>query len=553
MVSIKRREPVTTKVTNAALRGIQKARTKDLDLLIWIKKTKINLRGNPFSFHGHEYLREIYQQHHDDEVYMKGAQVGISTYHLLKSLWLCDTHHAKVIYFFPTDTDVSDFSNDRARVILEENEYLRSRVSGIDNVGLKQIGDSSVYFRGMFSRRRVKSVDADYIILDELDEADPENKEYAKDRILHSQLRWTSQLSQPSVPDFGIHQEFEESDQRVWSLQCDHCNHWNHFDPNKPNEAWEFAEKFLYKGSWHCVKCGRPIHPKKSEWIPLYPSRSEKRGYHLTQLYSEIIPVQKIARAIEKARAKRILRMRIFNSIFGIPYTDEIRQPITDDVIKTFEGDQGYLPQAQMTYMGVDVGDILHIVIAQDLGEKIQIVHIEHTDDWGRLKSLMSRFGVWQCIIDAMPYKNSAKQFAREFPDRVVLQYFKSSREERGDEIEKKEEDEGNKKVTVIRIGRTESIDETTDIVREGRFIFPDPVKLQFRELQTYDLFKSHLKKLIKDLKEDDKGRRWFEYKHNVENHFGMALNSLRLAMEYTRLYGRRFYGAGAAYTRINP
>lgn len=549
MVSTKRKILLSEKIRSAAILGIKKSTAKNLEFLPWIYDAKIKLRGIPFSFENHEFLQEIYEEHHDDEVYMKAAQVGISTYHLLKSFYICDTLHVKVIYFFPTDTDVSDFSNDRARTMIEENEYLNSRVSGIDNVGLKHIGDSSVFFRGMFSKRRVKSVDADYIILDELDEADPENKEYAKDRILHSQLRWMSQLSQPSVPDFGIHQEFEESDQRVWALQCAHCNHWNFFNPNEPNEAWEYARKFLYKGKWTCVKCGKELGVKKSEWIALFPSRTDKRGYHLTQLYSKIIPIKKIAKVVEKARAKRVLRMRLFNSILGIPYTDEIRQPVTEDIIKSAEGEFGFFPDAQMSFMGVDVGDILHITVGRDLGDRIQILHLEHTEDWGRLKTLMMQYGVWLTVIDAMPYKNSAKGFAKAYPERVVLQYFKDTSRERGDVMEKKEEDE----IPVIRVGRTESLDETTDEIRGDGFIFPTPGKLTFEQLQTYELFKSHLKKLIKDLKEDEKGRKWFEYKHNVANHFGMALNSLRLAIVYNKKYGRRFYGAGVATAQLKP
>jgi len=550
MFATKSRPLAASKLGDAALRGIKKATAKDLSFLDWINEIKITLRGEPFSFEGHEYLREPYQLQHDNEVFMKGAQVGISTRHLLRAFWLCDTHHAKVIYFFPTDTDVSGFSNDRANAMIEENEYLKSRIQGIDNVGLKHFGDSSIFFRGMFSRIKVKSIDADYIILDELDEADQENKEYAKDRILHSRIQWMSQLSQPSIPDFGIHQEFEESDQRVWSIQCDKCNHWNFFNPNEPNAALEYAEKFLNNKIWNCTKCGKPFHgPCKQEWIPLAPSHKEKRGYHLTQLYSKIIPVKKILDAIQQARTRRVLRMRLFNSIFGIPYTDEIRQPVTDEIILLSQGEQGFLPESQMSFMGVDVGDILHIAVGQDFGDRIQLIHLETTEDWGRLRTLMAKFGVWQSIIDAMPYKSSAKDFAKAFPERVVLQYFKNTREEKGDELDKKEEDG----LPVCRIGRTESLDDTTDKIRDKSFIFPNPAKLDVAQLQTYEIFKDHLKKLIKDLKEDDKGNRWFEYKHNVGNHFGMALNSMRLAIEYNRQFGRHFYGAGIAYSKITP
>jgi hypothetical protein len=542
---------LSQKIKVAAVRGLQKAQTKNKNLLDWIKEIGITIRGQPFSFQGHEYLREIYEKHADNMVFMKGAQVGISTYHLLKALWLCDTRVAKVIYFFPTDRDVSDFSNDRAKPLLEENDYLRQRVTGIDNVGLKQLGTSSIYFRGMVSRMKVKSVDADFIILDELDECPPDNLKFAFDRLLHSQLRWKSQLSQPSVPDFGIHREFLKSDQRVWAMQCGRCNKWNFFNPNEPNKAIEFAEKFLrpINGTycWHCIYCGKPLEIKHQQWIPL-SARSKIRGYHLTQIYSTIIPPQEIAEEIAEAKEKKTARIRVFNSIFGIPYTDEIRQPITDEIIQSSQGEFGFLSESNLAYMGVDVGDTLHIVIGQDLGDKIQVIYLESTEDWGRLKTLMAQYSIWLCIIDAMPYKASAKQFAREFPERVILQYFKGSREERGNEIEKKEEDG----LVVIRIGRTESLDDTTDSIRQGKIIFPNPGKLSIFQLNAYETFKNHLKNLIKDFKEDEKGNKWFEYKHNVENHYGMALNSMRLAIEYTRQFGRRFYGAGAAWTRIN-
>jgi len=542
---------LSQKIKVAAVRGLQKAQTKNKNLLDWIKEIGITIRGQPFSFQGHEYLREIYEKHADNMVFMKGAQVGISTYHLLKALWLCDTRVAKVIYFFPTDRDVSDFSNDRAKPLLEENDYLRQRVTGIDNVGLKQLGTSSIYFRGMVSRMKVKSVDADFIILDELDECPPDNLKFAFDRLLHSQLRWKSQLSQPSVPDFGIHREFLKSDQRVWAMQCGRCNKWNFFNPNEPNKAIEFAEKFLrpINGTycWHCIYCGKPLEIKHQQWIPL-SARSKIRGYHLTQIYSTIIPPQEIAEEIAEAKEKKTARIRVFNSIFGIPYTDEIRQPITDEIIQSSQGEFGFLSESNLAYTGVDVGDTLHIVIGQDLGDKIQVIYLESTEDWGRLKTLMAQYSIWLCIIDAMPYKASAKQFAREFPERVILQYFKGSREERGNEIEKKEEDG----LVVIRIGRTESLDDTTDSIRQGKIIFPNPGKLSIFQLNAYETFKNHLKNLIKDFKEDEKGNKWFEYKHNVENHYGMALNSMRLAIEYTRQFGRRFYGAGAAWTRIN-
>jgi hypothetical protein len=48
-------------------------------------------------------------------------------------------------------------------------------------------------------------------------------------------------------------------------------------------------------------------------------------------------------------------------------------------------------------------------------------------------------------------------------------------------------------------------------------------------------MFRAQCKFLVKDLVEDAKGVKRWEYKKRVPNHFGMALNSLRLADELYR------------------
>ena len=47
----------------------------------------------------------------------------------------------RAIYFFPTDHDVSEFSQDRFGPAIDESEYLSALVRDTDTVGLKQIGD----------------------------------------------------------------------------------------------------------------------------------------------------------------------------------------------------------------------------------------------------------------------------------------------------------------------------------------------------------------------------------------------------------------------------
>lgn len=70
------------------------------------------------------------------------------------------------------------------------------------------------------------------------------------------------------------------------------------------------------------------------------------------------------------------------------------------------------------------------------------------------------------------------------------------------------------------------------DAIKNGLFVFPDPKKLSGSDLKLYEEFKFHLTMLIRERTEDENGKTLWKFKKKVENHFGMALNSLRLAVE---------------------
>ncbi len=99
------------------------------------------------------------------------------------------------IYFFPTRTDVIDFSKSRVGPLLYDNPFLAKQLRDTDTVGLKRIGDANLYFRGMKSTVGMKSVPADMIVFDELDEATPDARAMAWERIAHSDYKRVIELS----------------------------------------------------------------------------------------------------------------------------------------------------------------------------------------------------------------------------------------------------------------------------------------------------------------------------------------------------------------------
>ncbi|MCP3998984.1 MAG: phage tail protein, partial [bacterium] len=149
---------------------------------------RIRLDGKPFRFEGHEYLREIYDDTAQHIVLSKAAQIGGTTWAVLKAFHACVTG-LNVMYFFPTRTDVLEFSKSRVGPLLQDNRFLSRLLHETDTAGLKRIGSSYLYLRGMQSSVGMKSVPADMLVFDELDEATPDSKSLAKERLAHSDFK----------------------------------------------------------------------------------------------------------------------------------------------------------------------------------------------------------------------------------------------------------------------------------------------------------------------------------------------------------------------------
>jgi hypothetical protein len=507
-----------------------------ISLREWIRRANITIKGRAYSTEHHEYLNKIIDDRSSWQVYRKGAQVGISTTMLLKSFWISDCLGRKCVYYFQNDDAVSDFSNDRCQPMIEASSYLSGRVRTTNNVQLKQIGPGSLYFRGLFSKGKVKSVDADAIFLDELDEAKPQNVVMAIDRLMHSDLQWVTSLSQPSYPGVGIDAEFADTDQHFWHVKCPSCNEWACLDLTFPKNFLEIPDNLKksfpdrathYRG---CVKCGTRLHMGKGEWVSRYPDR-HKRGYHLSQLFSQIKPPDYPNKATnimyEYHDSKRsTLKLERFTvSVLGWPFAGGNAR-IHDEVLDWCEGDHGFSFQEVDAYMGVDQGDVLSIVLGIVSGDRFYVVHVEETEKWDRLDFLMNQFGVRFCVIDALPNKHSAKLFAAKYPGRVAIQYFQGREYKTSFELF-----ENKINVMAVQVDRTSSIDSMIDRFEAGRIVIPSRTRVTGTAAQSLEDFRRHCKNLVARIEETPSGMLKKTYlSGRVENHLGMALNSAIIA-----------------------
>ena len=123
-----------------------------VDFLWWTEQNLKTEKGQPYEFEDRAYLKDIYDCQAPRMVIKKSAQMGVSAYAINRALWLCDNQIRTVIFTMPTAGDVSNFSQTRINPSLRKSN-LKS-IMNVDNVGIKQIGDSFIYRRDARAKAR---------------------------------------------------------------------------------------------------------------------------------------------------------------------------------------------------------------------------------------------------------------------------------------------------------------------------------------------------------------------------------------------------------------
>ena len=482
---------------------------------------KIRLDGRPFRFEGHEYLRALYNDTAQHIVLSKAAQIGGTTWGILRTLHAC-LSGLNVIYFFPTRTDVLEFSKSRVGPLLGDNPFLARHMTDTDTAGLKRIGDAYLYLRGMKSSVGMKSVPADMIIFDELDEATPDARALAWERISHSDFKRVIELSNPSLPGYGIDEQYEKSDQRHWTLKCSSCNTWTALEREFPTKLGQEVRIILQRddGTYYraCPKCSDELDLSKGEWVADFPDRSI-HGYRVSQLFSSKVDPGEILTEYRTTRHPD----RFFNLKIGVPWAD-LEHKLDPATVLSLVGDVADWEDGDHACaMGVDTGKDLHVVILRkDLrGRKPPVLlYLRVCPDFENLDDLMERYRVWKCVIDGLPETHKTRDFARSHWGKVYMCFFNQG--QRGSaRWERKEK--------TVQINRTEALDASRAIIREKGIVIS-------RGATHLQEFARHMSCDAKVLVEDpDTGAKRYKYiRVGGEDHFSLAFTYACMALSKT-------------------
>lgn len=175
-------------------------------------------------------------------------------------------------------------------------------------------------------------------------------------------------------------------------------------------------------------------------------------------------------------------------------------------------------------YMGIEQGDVLHVVVCEDVEGALFPIGLCVTDDWAEPVRMYQRYGASALCSDAMPEKSEAKRLARSVSQGYICYY------PHGAELKLGTETDSRGEVKKITTDRTDSLDETVRGLSDGGIILPCLAHATDEDVSLVETFYEHLKKLKCRMVEGAGGVMRREYLKNVENHFGMALNYARLA-----------------------
>lgn len=419
------------------------------DRLDWtLAKRPFLVPGRKFDTEHHKYLVDLYRCDAKEIVVMKSSQAGVSEWLVSYAIHACDQRNGNVLYVFPTEGIVSDFSTARLGPAIEASDYLNRIIIdgsgtggqyGSNRITLKRIRDRFLYFRGSKvqpdgSAPQLKSIDADVLILDEVDELDQRAPAIARKRLGHARQDMGNVLwvSTPTFPGYGIHAEYQDSDQRQWFIPCPHCGERQPLTIDNIVLEWDDIGRPI---AWHgqnqktawaaCANCGGKMDRlADGEWVAASPGH-ERAGFHLTKLFSPHNELINIVKALDTADETK--RREAFNQDLGIPYTPRGGNLTAED-LDSCRRNYGHGPDHYRTcYMGIDVGNVLHVVVRSmtDFRTKETKQLYAGEANWESIHNLIKIYRPKTIVVDANPESSKAREFQAKYPrNQVWIAYY---------------------------------------------------------------------------------------------------------------------------------
>jgi len=436
----------------------------DLSLMAFIEENQIRTEtGEVLDFHKYRFMFDVYNDREPLMCCMKCAQIGFTTYEILKSAHQCKNERIDLLYVLPTGDDVKRFSGGKTNKIIAHNPVLQQWTNDKDSVEQKQFGKNTIYYQGSWTERAALMITAKKLVVDEYDRCKQDIVEQYDSRLQSISDPQKAFFSNPSKPDFGIDKFYQKSDQKKW-----HITH-------KCGRTYVMDENCIdyHKQEYICPHCKGEIvdeERRMGQWIAT--AKGEWSGYWIPLWIAPWMPAKKICEAKRDKSAEYFA-----NFVAGLPYlntNDALSQPLLEQCLSDKVNDQ-----TGGIVIGVDTGHNIYWTMANTQGyfyhgyansvdENLKALNpIPNYDPYDALRVLMRRYPRAVMIADQGGDLIGIRKLQAEFPGRVFLCWF--TKETKNMQIIKWGDDEERGRVLV---DRNRAMQMLVDEIKDRRVTF---------------------------------------------------------------------------------
>lgn len=398
------------------LKTLSPRKIEDISLLAFIRSNDIkNETGESLDFYKYRFLIDIYSDDSPLLVCMKSAQIGFTTYEILKSAHECKNYGYDIIYVLPTADDVKKFSGGKTNKIIAQNPILGTWTKDKDSVEQKQFGQNTIYYQGSWTERAALMITAKKLIVDEYDRCKAAIVEQYDSRLQSVSDPKKAFFSNPSIADFGVHKYYMLSDQKKWHVKHS-CGKIFILDESCINYDREI---------YQCPFCKGEISDdqrRMGEWVAT--AKGEWSGYWIPLWLASWMSAKNIAQFKKEKTAEYFA-----NFVAGLPYYGSGNKVSAQTIINCLDNHINL--QEGRIIIGVDTGLPIHYVLSNKQGYFFYGQCSDPTsgkDPYAELEALLKRFPQSIIVADQGGDLIGIRNLQAKYPGRVFLVWYRADR-----------------------------------------------------------------------------------------------------------------------------
>ena len=302
-----------------------------------LAKRILTIKGRPYSLDDRKIMKEFVMDSSAHRILVIGGrQIEKSTTVAAKmiiysifipyfnAVYVAPSPEQRKLFAYQRTKAFIDDMNPKLRKALFKNHQDEKRVFFIPFANNSAI----IHYHTGTRPDKVRSVSADMLVFDEVQDHDPDALEVIEHTLFHSDFKGGYELVAGTAKSVEHPTQYywEKSTQAEYLIKCNHCGHWN--VPGIKN----IGPKGLI-----CEKCGRPIDIKDGEIVHRYSPDPNHPflGIRFPQIISPFVVYDEFLWQMEiysKIQRGENLE-KIFNEMLALP-TKSIDRPITREELQ---------------------------------------------------------------------------------------------------------------------------------------------------------------------------------------------------------------------------